>query len=67
MIDTGWARHGKMRWRMLVALAEFITAWRRYRRDRRLLASLNERELRDIGIDRSMVENDSAVEFWRWR
>jgi uncharacterized protein YjiS (DUF1127 family) len=52
---------------MLVALAEFTTTRRRYRRDRQLLASLSERELRDIGIDRTMVKNDSAVVFWRWR
>jgi len=67
MIDMGWSRRGKRRWRILVALAEFTTAWRRHRRDRTLLANLNERELRDLGIDRAMVETDRVAEFWRWR
>jgi uncharacterized protein YjiS (DUF1127 family) len=48
-------------------LAEFTTLWRRHRRDRRLLASLNERELRDLGIDHPMVETDRVAEFWRRR
>jgi uncharacterized protein YjiS (DUF1127 family) len=63
-IDTGWSRHEKRRWRILVALAEFTTAWRRHRRDRRLLASLNERELRDLGIDRPMGVKMARRGYW---
>jgi uncharacterized protein YjiS (DUF1127 family) len=36
-------------------------------RDRRLLASLDDRMLRDIGIDRGAVENDGTTWFWRLR
>lgn len=53
--------------RVLKAVAHFIIAWRRYHRDRQLLAMLNERELRDIGLDRSLVKTDDGPEFWRWR
>jgi uncharacterized protein YjiS (DUF1127 family) len=34
--------------------------------DRRVLASLDDRLLRDIGLDRAAVETESAA-FWRWR
>jgi uncharacterized protein YjiS (DUF1127 family) len=53
--------------RMLGAFGKLIIAWRHYHRDRRLLASLNERELHDIGIDRSVVTDDDSVVYWRWR
>ena len=53
--------------RMLRALIRFIVAWRRHQRDRRLLASLSERELRDIGIDRGMVSREDDPVFSRWR
>ena len=36
-------------------------------RNRQLLASLDERMLRDIGIDRAAVGSDSTVSFWRLR
>ena len=41
-----------------------MAAWRRRRHDRRWLAQLDERALDDIGIDRALVGNDSAIPFW---
>jgi len=44
-----------------------LAAWRRRSRNERLPACLDERMLRDIGIDRDMAERDSTVSFWRLR
>jgi uncharacterized protein YjiS (DUF1127 family) len=44
-----------------------VSAWRKRRRSRRLLASMDDRSLRDIGIDRTKVEDESTVPFWRLR
>jgi len=46
------------------AFFRLMAAWRRRRRDLRCLAHLDERALRDIGIDRSLTSNDSAIPFW---
>ena len=51
--------------RTLAGLVEWLRAWNRRRRDRRLLAGLDDRVLRDMGIDRVAVERDSAMSFWR--
>ena len=53
--------------RTLIRLVEGVISWDQCRRDRRLLASLDERMLRDIGIDRAAVEDDSTTSFWRSR
>jgi uncharacterized protein YjiS (DUF1127 family) len=45
----------------------WVSAWRKRRRDRRLLASLDDRSLHDIGIGRAKVEDESTVSFWRLR
>jgi uncharacterized protein YjiS (DUF1127 family) len=39
--------------------------WQQRRRDRRVLKKLDERALRDLGIDRPSVEIDSVITFWR--
>ena len=49
----------------LVRLVEQVISWDQRRRDRRLLASLDDRSLRDIGIDRATAESDSTTSFWR--
>jgi uncharacterized protein YjiS (DUF1127 family) len=41
-----------------------MSDWRRRERDRRLLDRLDERALRDLGIDRALAETDSAIPFW---
>jgi uncharacterized protein YjiS (DUF1127 family) len=51
----------------LVWLVERVIAWRERARGRRLLASFDDRMLRDIGIDRARIEKESASSFWRYR
>ena len=53
--------------RGLVRLMERVIAWHRRRPDRRRLARLDDRSLRDIGIERAAVEDESTVSFWRLR
>jgi uncharacterized protein YjiS (DUF1127 family) len=53
--------------RTLVQLVEHVISWDQCGRDRRLLASLDDRMLRDIGIRRDMVERDSTSSIWRLR
>lgn len=50
---------------MLFRLVEQLGAWTERRRDRRLLASLDDGDLRDIGIERATAERDSTTSFWR--
>ena len=49
----------------LSRLLEFFVAWNRRRRDRQLLAELNEWILRDIGIDSTTAERDISMSYWR--
>ena len=49
--------------RLLGAIAQ----WREHTHDRRLLATLNEHMLRDIGIDPAPTESDGMAWFWRLR
>lgn len=51
----------------LSRLLEFVVAWNRRRRDRQLLAEMNERSLRDIGIGSTTAERDSSMSYWRLR
>jgi len=51
----------------LVRLVASVIAWRARVRSRRLLASFDDRMLRDIGIDRARVEKESTSSFWRHR
>ena len=46
---------------------EGLIAWCQGFADRRLLASLDDRQLRDLGIDRSTVGGDSTSSYWRLR
>jgi uncharacterized protein YjiS (DUF1127 family) len=48
-------------------LVQSVISWNQCRRDRQLLASLDERTLRDIGIDRAAVKDDCTTSFWRLR
>src|SRR5205823_5721753 len=41
--------------------------WRKGRRDRQLLETLDDRQLRDIGVSRAMVEQDRNSPFWHLR
>jgi uncharacterized protein YjiS (DUF1127 family) len=48
-------------------VVEHVISWDQRRRDRRRLASLDDRMLRDIGIDRATAGSDSTSSFWRLR
>jgi uncharacterized protein YjiS (DUF1127 family) len=61
------AEAGPLRSAMLVRWAEHLIAWYQGFADRRLLASLDDRLLRDLGIDRSAVGGDSTASYWRLR
>ena len=53
--------------RRLARSAEHLISWYQGFRDRQLLASLDDRMLRDIGIDRATVGSDSTTSFWLLR
>jgi len=56
---------GVPRWRVIAgAIVESLRSWRRRRVARRELAQLDERILRDIGIDRSTVNHEMQQPFW---
>ena len=46
-------------------LSDFVAAWRARLRDRRELAALDERDLRDARLSRWDVERELAKPFWR--
>ena len=48
-------------------LAEAVALWRQSARDQDSLANLDDRALRDIGLDRASVEQESSMWFWRLR
>jgi uncharacterized protein YjiS (DUF1127 family) len=53
--------------RRLAFLAERLIDSYRGWRDRQFLAGLDDRQLRDIGIDRATLPRDDATPFWRLR
>lgn len=53
--------------RGLVLLVGLVMSMYEGRRDRELLAGLDDRQLRDIGIDRAVVGGSDASGFWRAR
>ncbi len=59
-------------WDLILGLiVATLREWRRRRVGRRELASLDERTLRDIGLDRGVVDYEVCQSFWRsprdWR
>ena len=45
--------------------AETVLLWHERVRSRRILASLDDRMLRDVGIDQATARRESAMPFWR--
>ena len=46
-------------------IVSHVTRWRRLANERRLLGSMDDRMLRDIGITRVEAERESRKPFWR--
>jgi uncharacterized protein YjiS (DUF1127 family) len=44
-----------------------VVSWSQRRRDRQSIEAFNDRMLRDIGVSRTSVDNDSSTSFWRLR
>jgi uncharacterized protein YjiS (DUF1127 family) len=53
--------------RLLRPLAAGLRTWAASGRDRTYLASLDDRQLRDMGLDRRMVADESTTKYWRLR
>ena len=51
--------------RMLQRLGHALAIWQERDRQRRALARLDDRLLRDIGVDRSSAARETAKPFWR--
>ncbi len=52
-------------WQLPFAILETLVTWQERDRQRRHLASLDDRMLRDIGISRADAEHEAAIPFWR--
>jgi uncharacterized protein YjiS (DUF1127 family) len=54
-------------WRagVLHRLVELPLLWMERSRDRRFLDALSDHQLRDIGVNRAMIETETAKPFWR--
>ena len=62
----------RVRWRVILgSIVATLREWRHRRVARRELASFDERMLRDIGVDPSIVDYEMRQSFWRplrdWR
>jgi uncharacterized protein YjiS (DUF1127 family) len=65
---TGWSPLDiRIWWPHPPALGRTFRHWSARRSDQRLLASLDHRALRDIGIDRALIDDESTATFWRRR
>ena len=51
--------------RVLAMLLSRAVGWRERERGRRLLARLDDRMLRDVGLSRSEVEREAVKLFWQ--
>ena len=50
---------------LMIRLHELRSVWAERMRQRRALAALDDRMLKDIGIDRAAVSREEAKLFWR--
>ncbi len=49
----------------LVRWLDGLSLWRERGRQRRMLMSMNDRMLADIGLDRGVIEREFTKPFWR--
>jgi uncharacterized protein YjiS (DUF1127 family) len=65
---AGGRRRGRVAWSAaIVSLVDQVMLWQERARSRRCLAALDDRMLRDIGIDRATAEREASQSFWRGR
>jgi len=50
----------------LAVLAARLRHWQRISRERRVLAGLNDYELKDFGANRGDVERELSIPFWKY-
>lgn len=59
---------GRVAWSAaLVSVVDRILLWQERTRSRRCLATLDDRMLRDIGVDRATAEREASRRFWDGR
>jgi len=58
-------RRSRDRRPILTTLFDRLLVWQDRARGRRMLRELDERMLHDIGIDRSVAEQEASTPFWR--
>jgi len=58
-------RRNRDRRPILTTLFDRLLVWQDRARGRRMLRELDERMLHDIGIDRSVAEQEASTPFWR--
>ena len=46
-------------------IVDTVREWLRRSSERHVLAGLNDRQLRDIGLDRQLVQSEVTKPFWR--
>ena len=61
-LDLAAAPRQRRFWRVLVAT---LAVWGAFRRTRRHLGTLNDRELADVGLTRTQQRVECAKPFWR--
>ena len=49
----------------LARLLDRVVAWQQRSRDRHLLAQMNERQRRDIGLSPATLDDEISEPFWR--
>ena len=49
------------------SLPRWVERWRTRIRDRHTLAGLDDRALRELGLERADLDIESTQSFWRWR
>jgi uncharacterized protein YjiS (DUF1127 family) len=49
----------------LARLLDTVVAWQQRSRDRHLLAQMNERQRRDIGLSPATLDDENREPFWR--
>ena len=68
LIDSRFRAHNPVSGsitRLIETIGHAVSAWQRRAHDRAVLASLDDRMLRDIGYSRADVDRECAKPFWK--